>query len=77
MLDAWDGVTAAPEAKPRTSTRMSKPVALSAGQRVPILLEFSANDSATPHLHLVWESRTQDREHIPAAALYPSADATR
>jgi hypothetical protein len=39
---------------------------------VPIRLEFSANRAAKPHVHLVWESGTQDREHVPSSALYPA-----
>ena len=71
VIDHWDKVPPR-SGGPRTGMSISLPVALKAGARVPIKLEFSANDSPVPHLHLCWESRTQDREHVPAAALYPS-----
>ena len=45
------------------------PIALRAGQRVPIRLEYRATMSQ-PNLHLNWESLSQPVEHIPAAYLY-------
>lgn len=71
MIDHWEKVP--PRAGgPRTATYASPLIALTAGIRIPIRLEFAANESQVPHLHLCWESRTQDREHVPAAALYPA-----
>jgi len=69
-IDHWDA-TAKPEDSRRTQVLLGPSIPLRAGERVPIRLEFAANDAAVPHLHLVWESRTQDREHVPAGALHP------
>ncbi len=70
VVDHWENVVAKAEDPPRTDVFLSPPVPLRPGKRVPLRLEFSANEAAMPHVHLVWESRTQDREHVPAAALY-------
>lgn len=72
VLDHWDEVAPGKPAAPVSHTVRSTPLAWKSGQRVPIRLEFSAADATAPHLHLFWESRTQDREHIPATALYPT-----
>ncbi|MBE7500468.1 MAG: hypothetical protein HS113_09225 [Verrucomicrobiales bacterium] len=72
VLDGWNA-SPEPKGKPaRSRANTSAAVPLVAGRKVPIRIEFSANGAEKPHLHLHWESRTQDREHIPAAALYPS-----
>ncbi len=71
VVDHWEKIP--PHAGgPRTAMYASSLIALTAGTRVPIRLEFSANESQVPHFHLCWESRTQDREHVPAATLYPA-----
>ena len=48
----------------------SLPLPLTAGQRVPIVIEYRATISA-PSFHLNWESLSQPVEHIPTAFLYP------
>jgi hypothetical protein len=55
--------------------RHSVPIALTAGQPVPIRLEYRAIGTAGgqfpgPALHLNWESLSQPVEHIPTAFLY-------
>ena len=73
VLDHWNGVEPETRDLPRTYSLLSGPIKLKAGQRVAIRLEFAANHGPPPQVHLVWESRTQDREHILASALYPTA----
>jgi hypothetical protein len=72
VVDHWEPVRAAPKDSPRTDMFLSPSLSLRPGQRVPLRLEFSAHEATEPHVHLVWESRTQDREHVPASALHPS-----
>jgi hypothetical protein len=71
VLDHWEQVKPH-DGGPRTATYVSGSIPLTAGTRTSIRLEFSAKESKVPHLHLCWESRTQDREHVPATALYPA-----
>jgi hypothetical protein len=49
---------------------LSKPVALSAGQLVPIRLEYDAAGGDQAHLHLFFGSDSIDLRHIPQALLY-------
>lgn len=59
----------------------SAPVTLTAGRRVPVKIEWRALEKVRtkdsgyhgPLFHLHWETRTQDRQTIPATALYPVA----
>lgn len=62
VIDTWD--------KPdqRDARPHSKPIALTAGQKVPIRLEYRRTGNGS--LHLCWESLTQPIAHIPATALY-------
>jgi hypothetical protein len=48
----------------------SEPIALTAGTPVAISLEYAVNGGEAA-LHLSWESRSQERQHVPASALYP------
>lgn len=72
VLDGWQTLPEKKGKAPRSRANTSTAIALVAGRKVPIRVEFAANGAEKPHLHLYWESRTQDREHIPAAALYPA-----
>lgn len=49
----------------------SVPIALRAGKRVAVRLEFRAT-MPQPVVHLNWESLGQAVEHVPAAFLYPA-----
>jgi len=49
----------------------SKPLPLTAGQRYTMRIEFTGG-GPNAHLHLEWESFTQEREHIPSNYLHPS-----
>jgi hypothetical protein len=52
------------------SKRETEPIPLTAGERVPVQLDFYSTRDP-PAVSLNWESPTQDRERIPAAFLYP------
>ena len=54
---------------------LSGDVALQAGRRVDISVDFK-HDSGPAVVQLFWQSPTQARELVPAAALYPGRDAT-
>ncbi len=73
ILDHWDDVAKAP-ANVRTKILGSKPIALTPGRRVPIRITFENHGVDRPHLHLAWESPSQERQHVPVTALYPGAD---
>ncbi len=49
--------------------RLSVTVPLRAGVKTPIKIEYAK--TAAGYLHLSWESRSQEIEHVPASALYP------
>ena len=68
--------TAGEEFKPplpqhRTTFLLGTPIELQPEKPVTIRLEYLNRGSTRPHLHLMWESASQEREHIPATALYP------
>jgi len=48
----------------------SRPIELNAGQRYPLRIEFSHSEGESG-IHLMWQSRTQERLHVPSTALYP------
>ena len=48
----------------------SRPIELEAGQRYPLRIE-SIHGEGQSGIHLMWESRTQERLHVPARFLYP------
>jgi hypothetical protein len=52
---------------------LSKPIALTAGQRVSIRLEYASEGPEQGSLSLNWDSFTQERQRIPTAVLYPAA----
>ena len=52
---------------------LSSPVALTAGQRVSIRLEYASEGPEQGSLSLNWDSFTQERQRIPTAFLYPAA----
>jgi hypothetical protein len=64
VLDAWDA--GAGDGRKRRSSL----VALQAGRKVPIKLEYAK--TASGELHLCWESVSEEIEHIPSAYLYPA-----
>ncbi len=49
----------------------SVPIRLQAGQRVPLRIEYR-HAKGQAGIHLMWESRTQDRQHVPTRFLYPA-----
>jgi hypothetical protein len=63
VIDGW-------ERGPKPAWQLASPaIPLCSGQKVPVKIEYAtAGDGC---LHLCWESRTQEIEHIPAAHLYP------
>jgi hypothetical protein len=72
IVDSWDGVKQQKvDNWYRTMNLSSGPIALKAGTRVPIKLEYSAAGEGEAHLHLFWESPNWDLRHIPAGLLYP------
>ena len=72
VIDEWDGVKQQKVAQGQRQTRacLSKPVALSAGQLVPIRLEFDAAGGDQAHLHLFFGTDSIDLRHVPQALLY-------
>lgn len=72
VIDSWDKVAPGKvDGYVRTRWLKSAPQALTAGARVPIKLEYSADGGDEAHLHLYWESHSNDLRHIPKALLYP------
>lgn len=51
----------------------TEPLRFTAGQKYPITLEWHRTGN-NPTAHLVWESASQQIEHIPAAYLFPEED---
>lgn len=51
---------------------VSQPVALTAGSRLPIRLEYISDGPEQGALSLNWDSFTQERQRIPTACLYPA-----
>ena len=49
--------------------RLTAIVPLRAGEKTPIRIEYAKTSAG--YLHLAWESRSQEIEHVPASALYP------
>jgi hypothetical protein len=71
-IDSWDKVAPKKtEGCVRTCWVESDPVKLHAGQLVSIKLEYSAAGEKEAHLHLYWESKSNDLRHVPTSALYP------
>jgi hypothetical protein len=72
VIDSWDKATSGKvEGYVRTRWLKSEPVSFTAGSRVHIKLEYAATGGDEAHLHLYWESRSNDLRHIPRALLYP------
>ena len=67
VIDAWDDVPV------NQTHHVSQPLALEAGRKVPIKIEYAKTDKG--YLHLCWESTSQEIEHVPAAFLYPAEPA--
>lgn len=74
-IDAW---TAVDPKRPRHKVTagiidevVSKPIALTAGKRVPIRLEYISEGPEQGSLSLNWDSFTRERQRIPTANLYP------
>ena len=49
----------------------SLPVPLRAGEKVPVRIELATNGGWRAQAHLMWESLSQEREHVPQKSLYP------
>jgi hypothetical protein len=77
ILDAW--APADPKRRRPKQTAagidevLSRPVPLTAGQRVSIRLEYASEGPEQGSLSLNWDSFTQERQRIPTAFLYPAA----
>jgi hypothetical protein len=74
-IDAW-AVLDPKRRRPKVTAGIidevvSKPVALTAGKRVPIRLEYVSEGPEQGSLSLNWDSQTQERQRIPTACLYP------
>ena len=52
---------------------LSQPIALIAGQRVSIRLEYASEGPEQGSLSLNWDSFTQERQRIPTAVLYTAS----
>lgn len=48
------------------------PISMTAGAKVPIRLVWTATEGFESEAHLNWESPTQQVEHVPQSALYPT-----
>ena len=77
VLDDW-APTDPKRRRPRQTAEsvdevLSTPVALTAGQRVSIRLEYVSEGPEPGSLSLNWDSFTQERQRIPTAFLYPAA----
>ena len=71
VIDHWDDMDRA-GANVRTKTiRSGTLVELKPGDPVDLKLEFESNQVDRPHLHLIWESPSQERQHVPSRFLYP------
>ena len=75
VIDDWE--SAATSRRPRVTWAQSdqvtsSPVALQAGVRVPILVEYANAGPEVASLSLNWDSFTQERQRIPTACLYPT-----
>lgn len=57
------------EQEGRTVRAASEPVPLVAGRRYAIRLDYAGGGRA-PQLHLIWESFSQERQHVPTALMY-------
>jgi hypothetical protein len=49
----------------------SLPVTLQAGEKVPVRIELATNGGWRAQAHLLWESLSREREHVPTECLYP------
>jgi hypothetical protein len=56
----------------RAARRLCEPIELEAGRRYPIEVSVTLGEKPGM-LNLVWQSRTEELKHVPAAALYPNA----
>jgi hypothetical protein len=71
-IDEWSQVgLKKAESSIRTRGCQSVPIALRAGQRVPIRLDYAASGGNEAHLHLYWRSGALDQRHVPQSLLYP------
>ena len=59
----------APHLKGRTMSARSEPIPLKPGTQYPIRLEYVSGGNPS-QLHLVWESFSQERQHLPTEFLY-------
>jgi hypothetical protein len=73
LIDAWDDVKLEHFNSGWLFTRAfsSPPIALKAGEPVPIKLEHASPGQPDEHVHLYWMSRSFDLRHVPRAFLYP------
>jgi hypothetical protein len=70
--DGWDGVTPGKvDVYVRSRRINTRPIKLMAGRRMPIKIEYSAAGQKDAHLHLYWESRSNEMRHVPKTLLYP------
>jgi hypothetical protein len=71
IIDEWKDVKLDKVSDPHpTRACRSQPVSLTAGQLVPIRLEYAAAGGDGDHLHLFVGSKTLDLRHVPSALLY-------
>ncbi|MBI1369624.1 MAG: hypothetical protein GC162_13340 [Planctomycetes bacterium] len=54
----------------------TEPIALTAGHRYAIRIDWQATEGANSDAHLVWYSFSQAIEHVPTTALYPARPVT-
>jgi hypothetical protein len=72
IIDQWENVNLQKvDGWVQTRACPSKPIALTAGQLVPIRLEYAAAGGDEAHLHLFLESNCIDLRHVPQQLLYP------
>ena len=71
IIDEWKDVKLDKVTDPHpTRACRAQPVSLTAGQLVPIRLEYAAAGGDGDHLHLFVGSKTLDLRHVPSALLY-------
>lgn len=64
-----------PHLEGRTTRKKSRPIPLEAGRRYAVRIDYASGGSA-PQLHLIWESRSQERRHVPTELMYPAKELT-
>jgi hypothetical protein len=75
IIDEWNDVKQQRLENEQIRTRacLSCPIALNAGQLVPIRLDYVPAGDGDAHVHLFFQSDSFDLRHVPYKLLYPDA----